>query len=225
MKKINCIIIDDEPSSQNVLEQFVENVDYLVLKKVCNHAKEAKKVLEQEKIDLLFLDINMPLISGLEFYKSLKEPPLVIFTTAYSEYAVEGFEVNATDYLLKPFSFDRFLVAVNKAKDILTQNGDKLLLKADKKLHLINFDDILFINSLGDYVKVYHNSSFLITYSKLSSLIERLPKNKFIQVHKSYVINFQKIDVIEGNHILIQENKIPIGQKYKSNFTNKLNSY
>ena len=225
MKKINCIIIDDEPSSQNVLEQFVENIDYLVLKKVCNHAVEAKKVLEEEKIDLLFLDINMPLISGLEFYKSLKEPPLVIFTTAYSEYAVEGFEVNATDYLLKPFSFDRFLVAVNKAKDILTQNGDKLLLKADKKLHLINFDDILFINSLGDYVKVYYNSSFLITYSKLSSLIERLPKNKFIQVHKSYVINFQKIDVIEGNHILIQENKIPIGQKYKSNFTNKLNSY
>ncbi|WP_299618754.1 response regulator transcription factor [uncultured Tenacibaculum sp.] len=225
MKKINCIIIDDEPSSQNVLEQFVESVDYLVLKKVCNHAIEAKKVLEEEKIDLLFLDINMPLISGLEFYKSLKEPPLVIFTTAYSEYAVEGFEVNATDYLLKPFSFDRFLVAVNKAKDILTQNGDKLLLKADKKLHLINFDDILFINSLGDYVKVYHNSNFLITYSKLSSLIERLPKNKFIQVHKSYVINFQKIDVIEGNHILIQENKIPIGQKYKSNFTNKLNSY
>lgn len=225
IKKINCIIIDDEPSSQNVLEQFVKKVDFLELKAVCNHAQEAQKVIEDEKIDLLFLDINMPIISGLEFYKSLINPPLVIFTTAYAEYAVEGFDVNATDYLLKPFSFERFQKAVIKAKDILKQDEDKLILKADKRLHIIKFEDILFVQSLGDYVKVHTKNNTLTTYSKLSTMIEKLPSNNFIQVHKSYAINIQKVNFIEGNHLLISEHKVPIGQKYKPNLIKHLNNY
>ncbi|WP_442264953.1 LytR/AlgR family response regulator transcription factor [Tenacibaculum sp. ZS6-P6] len=225
IKKINCIIIDDEPSSQNVLEQFVKKIDFLELKAVCNHAQEAQKVIEVEKVDLLFLDINMPIISGLDFYKSLINPPLVIFTTAYAEFAVEGFDVNATDYLLKPFSFERFQKAVIKAKDILKQDEDKLILKADKRLHIIKFEDILFVQSLGDYVKVHTTNNTLTTYSKLSTMIEKLPSNNFIQVHKSYAINIQKVNFIEGNHLLISEHKIPIGQKHKQNLTKHLNNY
>ncbi len=225
MKKINCIIIDDEPSSQDVLEQFVSNIDFLVLKGICNHAVEAKEVIENEKIDLLFLDINMPIISGLEFYKSLNNPPLVIFTTAYATYAVEGFEINATDYLLKPFSFERFLKAVTKAKDILKQDEDKIILKADKRLHVVKFNDILFIKSLGDYIKVYTSNNTLITYSKLSNILEKLPIKDFIQVHKSYIINTNKISFIEGNQIIIEENKIPIGKTHKKNLINHLNNY
>ncbi|WP_162288589.1 LytR/AlgR family response regulator transcription factor [Tenacibaculum jejuense] len=225
MKKINCIIIDDEPSSQQVLQQFVNEIDFLALKATCNHALEAKEIMKNEKIDLLFLDINMPIISGLDFYKSLTNPPLVIFTTAYAEYAIEGFDVNATDYLLKPFSFERFFKAVTKVKDILKKDDHQLVVKADKRLHLINFDEILFIQSLGDYVKVHTENNSLTTYSKLSAMLEKLPSKDFIQVHKSYIINTKKINFIEGNHLSVSEHKIPIGQKHKPNLISILNNY
>ena len=150
---INCLIIDDEPSSQNVLKSFINKIDYLNLMHVCNNAIEALAYLKNNAVDLLFLDINMPQLSGVSFYKSLQNPPKVIFTTAYSEYALEGFNLNATDYLLKPFSFERFVQAVSKLKDVNNYQVENIVIKADKKLHQIKIDDIYFIESLGDYIR------------------------------------------------------------------------
>ncbi len=221
---VSCIIIDDEPSSQNVLKSFVNRVDYLELKKVCNNALEALDYLKSNTVDLLFLDINMPELSGISFYKSLQNPPKVIFTTAYSEYALEGFEVEATDYLLKPFSFERFLKALEKVKKFITENKKTIIVKSDKKLHQVNIEDILFIEGLGDYIKVYLQDSFLVTYKTLKKISEELPKSHFIQIHKSFVIDKNKVDYIEGNLISIQNHKIPLGQKFKKMFLEKFNS-
>ena len=160
--KLNCLIIDDEPSSQSILKIFCKDVEFLNVISICNNALEAMSILNnQNNIDLLFLDINMPKLSGLNFYKSLQNPPDVIFTTAYSEYALDGFEVNAIDYLLKPFSFERFLTAVNKAinkkksDDNSITHDDFLIIKSNKVLHKINPNDILFVEAVGDYVKVH----------------------------------------------------------------------
>ena len=219
---IRCIIIDDEPSSQNVLKSFVDKIDYLDVLQVCNNALEALDFLRNNTVDLLFLDINMPHLSGVSFYKSLKNPPKVIFTTAYSEYALEGFEVEAIDYLLKPFSFERFVKAISKVKALNDDKIDYILLKSDKKLHQIKTDDIYFIEGLGDYIKVHLKNSYLVTYKSLTKMNELLPKSDFIQVHKSFIINKNKLDYIEGNLAVVNTNKIPLGQKFKSNFLNNI---
>lgn len=225
---INCLIIDDEPSSQIVLKTFVNQINFLTLSGVCNNAVEALTKLKSDAtIQLLFLDINMPQISGLSFYKSLQNPPLVIFTTAYPQYAIEGFEVNAIDYLLKPFSFDRFFTAINKVVDKITlskkiENSDEhLLVKADKKLHKIQISDIIYIEALGDYVKIHQKENFLLTNSTFKNILNSLPKNTFIQVHKSFAVNLKKVHIIDGNQIVLNSNKIPIGLTFKSVFLEK----
>jgi DNA-binding LytR/AlgR family response regulator len=220
---IRCLIIDDEPSSQNVLKSFVQKIDYLALAHVCNNALDALAYLKNNHIDLLFLDINMPQLSGIDFYKSLKNPPKVIFTTAYSTYALEGFEVDATDYLLKPFSFERFVKAVSKIKDLKEEKKDFIIVKADKKLHQIKIDDIYFLESLGDYSKVHLENNFLITYKPLKRMHNSLPKSIFIQVHKSFIINKNKLNFVEGNLAIINTHKIPLGQKYKKEFLANFN--
>lgn len=221
---IKCIIIEDEPSSQNVLQQFVSRLDFLQLEGICNNALEAMDFLKTHPVDLLFLDINMPHLSGLSFYKSLQNPPLVIFTTAYSEYALDGFDVNATDYLLKPFSFERFFKAVTKAREILSNKTEQehIIIKADKKLHQVKFGDILFVEALGDYIKIHLKDKTLVTYKTLSKIKSALPESNFLQVHKSYIINKNCIDYVEGNQVIIQNNKIPLGQKFKTDFLNRL---
>jgi DNA-binding LytR/AlgR family response regulator len=220
---IRCLIIDDEPSSQNVLKSFIQKIDYLALAHVCNNALEALAYLKSNHIDLLFLDINMPQLSGIDFYKSLKNPPKVIFTTAYSAYALEGFEVDATDYLLKPFSFERFVKAVTKVKDLKDDKIDYIIVKADKKLHQIKIEDVYFIEGLGDYNKVHLKNNFLVTYKSLKMMHNSLPKSTFIQVHKSYIINKNKLDYIEGNLAIVNAHKIPLGQKYKKEFLENFN--
>ncbi|WP_397444984.1 LytR/AlgR family response regulator transcription factor [Polaribacter sp. R77954] len=222
--KIRCIIIDDEPSSQNVLKSFINKIDYLDLKQVCNDALEALEYLKNTSIDLLFLDINMPQLSGISFYKSLQKPPKVIFTTAYSEYALDGFDLDATDYLLKPFSFERFVQAISKIKVLNDQKTESIIIKSNKRLHQIKVDDILYVESLGDYIKVHFTSHFLIVYKTLKNMYTELPKTLFKQVHKSYIINKNKIDYIEGNRIIIQSNKIPLGHKYKKDFLDNFKS-
>ena len=216
--KITCIIIDDEPSSQNVLKSFINRIDYLELTHVCNDALEALDYLKNNAVDLLFLDINMPQLSGISFYKSLLNPPKVIFTTAYSEYALEGFELEAIDYLLKPFSFERFVKAVSKIKNLNDDKTEHIIIKSDKKLHQIKFDDIIFVEGLGDYIKVHLKDSFLVTYKTLKDMKNALPSSIFIQVHKSFIINKNKVDYIEGNLAIINSNKVPLGQKYKNEF-------
>ncbi|WP_299119141.1 LytTR family DNA-binding domain-containing protein [uncultured Tenacibaculum sp.] len=219
---IRCLIIDDEPSSQNVLKLFINKIEYLELIHICNDALEALDFLKSNDIDLLFLDINMPQLSGISFYKSLKNPPKVIFTTAYSEYALDGFEVDAIDYLLKPFSFDRFLKAVSKIKNLKDNSIDYIIIKSEKKLHQIKVNDIYYIEGLGDYIKVHLKDTFLITYKTLKKITDLLPKSYFVQVHKSYIINKNRLDYIEGNLAVINSKNIPLGQKYKSTFLNKL---
>jgi DNA-binding LytR/AlgR family response regulator len=228
--KINCLIIDDEPSSQTVLKKFVADVEFLELVGVCNNAIEALQILNQNQgVDLLFLDINMPKISGLTFYKSLQHPPNVIFTTAYSGYAVDGFEVNAIDYLLKPFSFERFFTAVTKVLEKQMPNGSRtendyfIMVKSNKILHKINTNDILYIEAFGDYVKVYLDDNYIMTNATFTSVFESLPQHIFIRTHKSFAINFKYMNSIIGNQINIKNFKIPIGQKYKTELLEFIN--
>ena len=228
--KISCLIIDDEPSSQLVLKKFIADVGFLNLIGVCNNALDALQVLKENRtIDLLFLDINMPKISGLTFYKSLQNPPEVIFTTAYPQYAVDGFEVNAIDYLLKPFSFDRFFTAVNKVVEKKFNNGNLsekdhfMLIRSNKTLHKISSDTILFIEAFGDYVKVHLEDKYILTNATFTSIFESLPKPNFIRTHKSFAINFKKMSSISGNQITIKNFKIPIGQKFRVEFLEVMN--
>lgn len=223
--EFNCIIIDDEPSSQTILKKFIADIDFLNLSDICNNASEAIKLLNTNKgIDLMFLDINMPKISGITLYKSLQNPPDVIFTTAYSQYAVDGFEVNAIDYLLKPFSFQRFLSAINKAverkgvKENQKNENTFLLIKANKTIHKVNPNNIEYIEALGDYVKIHFENSFIITNSTFSSVLKKLQTHKFIQTHKSFAVNLERMNRISGNQVFIGTTSIPIGQKYKSEF-------
>lgn len=216
--KVKCLIIDDEPSSQNILNTFINDIDFLELKGIFNNAIDAIDVLRTQQIDLLFLDINMPKISGLEFYKSLQNPPKVIFTTAYAQYAIDGFEVNAIDYLLKPFSFNRFLKAVNKLNQENITNKDYLIVKANKAIHKAYFTDIQYIEACGDYVKIHLAKNIITTNSTFTKILERLPQNIFIRTHKSFAINTNKVKQVNGNIVLIDDIKVPIGQKYKSDF-------
>ncbi len=224
--KLNCLIIDDEPSSQSVLKIFCDDVEFLNAVSICNNALEAISILNSQKdIDLLFLDINMPKLSGLEFYKSMQHPPDVIFTTAYSEFALEGFEVNAIDYLLKPFSFERFLAAANKAlnkKKSENNSDDAILIKANKVLHKVHPDDILFVEAFGDYVKVHQEHSIITTNSTFTNILKLLP-NQFVRCHKSFAVNLKKMNSLAGNVITIGDKTVPIGQTYKSDFLKSLN--
>ncbi|MCE7993404.1 MAG: response regulator transcription factor [Roseivirga sp.] len=216
---INCLIIDDEPLSRDVLRKYVEDHPDLSLLAECKDAFEAMTRLEESTIDLIFLDINMPKLSGINFYKSLNQKPMVVFTTAYPEFAVEGFELDAIDYLLKPFSFERFVKAINKVKG---KNGgqekevsDFIMLKADKKMYRTAYDDILFFEALGDYVKVHTRDRVLIIASTLKRLLAELPEAQFIRTHKSFIISKSKVEYIEGNQIKIGEQMVSIGQAFR----------
>jgi len=229
---IKCLVVDDEPASQDVLIEYINSCPDLELIQVCSNAFEANEVLnDHENIRLIFLDISMPKLSGMKFYRSLSNPPYVIFTTAYPEYAIEGFEVDAVDYLLKPFPFERFLKAVNKVFEKLKSqqtkgNGlqveDFILLKSDKKIHKVDLGDIFYLESIGDYVKVYFKDKNIIVHGTLQGLASQLDPDRFVRVHKSFVISIHRFDYIEGNMIKILDTRIPIGQTYKANFLDRI---
>jgi len=218
-----CLVIEDEPLAQQVLKKYIADHPMLQLTAISNDALEAQQVLQREKISILFLDINLPKLSGIHFLRSLPDPPVVIFTTAYPEFAVEGFDLNATDYLMKPFSFERFLKAVHKAIDKLKQQGSPqaaealrfIFLKADKKVFRINTDDILYCEALDDYVKVITTEEQYLVHYTLKKLIDELPHGSFIRVHKSYVIAKDKIRFFEGNYVKVGSADIPIGASYR----------
>lgn len=225
MTRITCMIVEDEPVSQEILKKYIADYPSLELVAVCNNAIEATGQLRKTTPDLMFLDITMPKVSGLDFYRSLSDPPYVIFTTAYPEFAVSGFEVNAVDYLVKPFPFERFLRAMNKVENILkpdAQSSDFILLQADKKIHKVNFEDIFFVEAMGDYVKVHGPEKTLIVHQTLQKLEDQLPINQFFRVHKSYLVSLNRIDYIEGNTVVVQQEQIPIGQTYRSDFFSRL---
>jgi DNA-binding LytR/AlgR family response regulator len=226
MNRISCIVVEDEPASQDIMKTYIADYPVLELKTICNNAIEASEAVQKHRPDVLFLDINMPKMSGLEFYSSLTNPPYVIFTTAYPEFAIEGFEVDAVDYLVKPFSFTRFVKAVNKLQEkinIRVIPQDSIMLQADKKIHRVPIAEILFLEAMGDYVKVHFNDRSIIVHQTLQKLQMQLPL-QFVRVHKSYVVSLSRIDYVEGNVIFIQGKQVAIGQTYRNDFINVLNS-
>ena len=218
--KINCIIVDDEPASREVLEKYVEDTDSLHLIAVCKNAMEANELLIKQDIDLMFLDINMPKVSGIQLLKSLSLPPKVIFTTAYSEHAIDGFELNAVDYLLKPFSFERFLKAVNKYSQLINKgnlNSNRtVLLKSDKKLYRILIDDIVYLEAVGDYVKILFKEQSILVHGTFQNLLEQISHPNIIRIHRSYAISITKFDFIDGNQISVNNKIFPIGKAYRN---------
>ena len=220
---IRCLIVDDEPSARLILAQYIGQVPQLQTAGECSEALQAIEFLRDQPVDLLFLDINMPRLSGISFLKASPHPPAVILTTAYDEYALEGYELDIVDYLLKPFSFERFLKAVTKAEKRLnpSKNQDYLVVRADKKTYKISYDDILFIESLGDYVTIHTVTQKLTTYDTLKNLEDKLPVHRFIRVHKSFLISLDKTDYMEGNLFVVKGHQIPIGATYKEEVVNR----
>jgi DNA-binding LytR/AlgR family response regulator len=231
---MNCIIVDDEPLAQQVIEEYTKMLPFLKLVGKCSSAFEAYDVLRTEKVDLIFLDIHMPNVSGIDFISSLENKPYFIFTTAYSEHALEGFNLSAMDYLLKPIPFERFLKAVNKVYDIYTLRGGKretkgdmvearkpdefIMVKSEYQTQRISLDDITHIEGLKDYVKIYLVSGKpVVTLNSLKNMAEKLPE-AFIRVHKSYIVSINKINSIVRNRIIIGEKWIPIGENFKDVF-------
>ncbi|MCA9731700.1 MAG: response regulator transcription factor [Deferribacteres bacterium] len=229
---INCLVVEDEPAAQDILRKYIADCPWLNLVDVCKNALAASEVMNRSEIQLLFLDINMPGLSGMSFYKSLANPPFVIFTTAYPEFAVEGFEVNAVDFLLKPFPFDRFLKAVNKATDsINSQNSSSgnaayafVLLKSEKKLHRVRVNEIVHIEAIGDYVNVHLRRGGLIVHETFKGLLDQLPSGYMSRIHKSHAIAVDKIEFIEGNRVRVRDKFVPIGQAFRNEFMQTLKS-
>ncbi|MFT6149319.1 MAG: DNA-binding LytR/AlgR family response regulator [Saprospiraceae bacterium] len=232
------IIVDDEPLALDVMETYVEKLPSLELVARCENAVQAFDVLSREEVDIMFLDIQMPQLTGIDFLKSLSNPPLVIFTTAYPNYAIEGYELNVIDYLLKPISFERFMKAVNKALSQLElqnetvatsgnseekEGADFIFVKADKKLIKINYADILYIEGLKDYVIIKMATSRVITLQTMKSLEAKLPANIFKRIHRSYIVNLDKIDAVIGNMVEVEKKHLPIGKNYREELLNIVN--
>lgn len=236
---MKCIIVDDEPLAVDIITSFVEKVPHLELCASTNNALEAIELIAKHDADLVFLDIQMPNLSGIELVKTLNNPPLIIFTTAYSNYALDGFELNAVDYLLKPIPFDRFIKAVNKAMDRFRlrntptnheeqkvapePEADFILVKADYSMVRVGFDQILFIEGLKDYLKIVMASGKpILTLNSLKNYEERLPQSKFIRVHRSYIVAINKIESIQKHRIIIGKDRIPIGDNFKEAFYQRM---
>ncbi len=228
---LKFIIVDDEPLAHEIIEEFCRMIPHIELKNNCYNAMEAIQYLNNNTIDFMFLDINMPELRGLDFLRTLTHPPKTIITTAYKEYALEGFELNVVDYLLKPFSFNRFVKAINKlsastfaspVKNVVNDTeANRFFIKGDKKYHQIDADRILYIEAYGNYSKIYLIDDMIVSHDKISSYETLLSNANFLRVHKSFMVAIDKIKFIEGNRIFIEEHKIPIGQTYKAN-VNKL---
>lgn len=225
MKKYNCIIIDDEPLSRELIGDYVADCHELNLLASFANAIDARNYLQLEPVDLLFLDINMPRLSGISLIKSLPKAPAVIFITAYPDYAVEGFELEAVDYLLKPVEQERFMKAISRFISRLTQketSPDFIMVKADKKIFRIELDQLLYVEAMGDYIRVVTTDRKLTVYDRLSSFMERLPRDRFCQIHKSYLIALSRIDYLEGNQVHLGEICLPVGKNFRNNLTDWL---
>jgi DNA-binding LytR/AlgR family response regulator len=232
---IRCIAVDDEMLALELIEDNIKKVPFLELVKSCRSAMEAIELMRSEPVDLVFLDIQMPDITGIQMLRSMHSKPLVIFTTAYSNYAREGFDLDVIDYLLKPYSFERFLKAVNKAHEYMTLHervmtkaaarevaatANFLFVKADYKLYKINLSDILYIEGLKDYVKIYISDKPIVTQMSMKALEDRLPAHDFVRVHRSFIVAFSKIDFIQKHMLTIGKKEIPISEHYRDQLFN-----
>ncbi|PJR04574.1 LytR/AlgR family response regulator transcription factor [Avrilella dinanensis] len=219
---IQAIAIDDEPLALKVIEHHCKKTAGIKLEKTFTNLQEAYKYLEEYPVDLLFLDIEMPQQNGVDFYKSLSVKPSVIFTTAYDHYAIEGFNVNAVDYILKPISLDRFQTAVEKTKNYLEKVVDYLMIRADYKLYKVDYSEILYIESLDDYIQIYLNSkSKIIARMSMKNIIEKLPSEMFIRIHRSYIIPTARVQSIKNKQIVLPEITLPVGETFRENVLKK----
>jgi two-component system LytT family response regulator len=236
-KKMKCIVVDDEALARKLLETYIGQIPNLELVAMCKNPMEAAEVLQRETIDLMFLDIQMPQITGISFLKGLQQKPYVIFTTAYERYALEGYALDVVDYLLKPFGFERFFQAVNKVAERLKPNKsivqnptktidntikDYILVKSEHRIHRIKFKDIDYIQSMQAYVAFYIKNERILSLNTMKNLEVELPENQFIRIHKSYIVAIDKIEILEGNQIVIGKNKLPIGASYREEVKNKI---
>ena len=219
MSTIKCIITDDEPFARKGLQSYIEKIGFLELVAVCEDALQLNNHIKQQAVDLIFLDIEMPYITGIDFLKSASSPPKVIFTTAYEQYALQGYELDVLDYLLKPISFERFLKAADKAFDYFSSQGqgadDFLFVKAGNKLEKVYFDQIYFIEAMENYVSIFLQDKKLVVHATLKSVQQQLPVTSFIQPHKSYLVNVHAIQSIEGNLLNIHQYQVPISKYQK----------
>ncbi|MBQ0787896.1 MAG: response regulator transcription factor [Oceanihabitans sp.] len=235
--KITCIIVDDEPMALNLVESYVEKTPFLELKQKCSSAMEAMEFIKEQPVDLLFLDIQMPDLTGIEFSKMLPKETRVIFTTAFDQYALEGFKVEALDYLLKPFDYAEFLGAANKAntwfelvkgkqKNILSEEKEFLFVKSEYKQLRIKLADVLYFEGLKDYIKIWlkDNPKPILTLMSLKSLEEELPETHFMRVHRSFIVSLKNIEVIERSQIIINEQRITVSEQYKPKFLAFINN-
>ncbi|MBW8688250.1 LytR/AlgR family response regulator transcription factor [Chitinophaga rhizophila] len=226
--KIRCVITDDEPYARKGLQGYIGQIDFLEVAGVCESAVELNAFLRKEQVDLLFLDIEMPYLSGIELLKTLTTPPKVIFTTAYEKYAMQGYELEVLDYLLKPISFERFLKAANKAYDYFTlqkqakPRPEYFFIKVDSKLEKVVISDILFVEGMENYVTVHTRQKKLMTHLTLKMLQEHLPADQFLQPHKSYIVAIDRIDAIEGNMLILGGYQVPVSRYQKEEIMQKI---
>ena len=230
MNEIRCMIVDDEPLAREIIKNHIAATPELTLVKTCMNASEAYEGIHQHQIDLIFLDIQMPVITGTEFLRSLRNPPLVIFTTAFHNYAIEGFELNSVDYLLKPVTYERFYQSIQRVKDRLRLNipsinepvVDYLFIKQDSRLIRVNFDNIRYIEAEKDFSSVVTEDRKLLAGMHLKMFESMLPENLFVRVHRSFIVNLSKVGSINGNMVELGKTEIPIGGNYKENLLKRL---
>lgn len=230
--KITCIIVEDEPLARSGLEGYVKDVDFLEIKALCSDAVEANNAINSHQPDLMFLDIQMPRLTGIEFLKSLKNPPMVIFTTAYPNYALQGFELDVVDYLVKPYPFDRFLKAVNKARELfLLKNKpphsnpatyDYFFVKTDNRMEKVVVDDIVYVEAMENYMMIKTTRQKIMTLMTMKNIEVTLPDQHFMRVHKSYLVNIRFIQSVEGNQINTGSEKIPLSRQKKQELLDRL---
>lgn len=235
LDKIRCIIVDDEPVALDIMENHLSKINKIEIIGRCRNATEAFNMLNANKTDLIFLDINMPGISGISFAKSINKNIKIIFTTAYREYAIDGFDLHAVDYLLKPISFDRLLDAVNNFQEVhLDQNdvqvtngnsSDFIFVKIDRKMHKIDFSKILWIESLNDYLKIETTEGTKVTRETISSIEMKLPQTKFIRMHRSFIIAIDRIESYSHEEVIIHNKSIPISRTYKEQLIKRLENF
>jgi DNA-binding LytR/AlgR family response regulator len=229
MNIFNCLIVDDEPIARDIIINYCSHLPLLHILDVCENALEAKNILQEQNVDILFLDIHLPILDGISLLKVLKNTPQVIFTTAFKEYAVNAFDLEACDYLVKPFSLERFIVAVDKAIERLNASERKTLMKnaneenylffkTDGKIYKIKHDDILYAEAKGNYTKIVTNNLIITPNISFTKFEKMLPAIIFVRVHRSFIINKSKIDHIEGNRLFINKVEIPIGSNYRDRF-------
>jgi len=223
---ISCVAVDDEPLALDVLKDFISKTPLLESKGEFSDAFQAMDFLKKNQIDILFLDIQMPQLTGIQLLKSLPDPPLVIFTTAYSSYAVEGFNLDAIDFLLKPFAYERFLKAVNKASEYLNyrdkptsiDNSTFIFIKSDYQIVKIGLDEILYIEGMDDYVKIFTNEKMLLSNMTMKDMLKKLPPQLFARVHRSFIVPLQRIESVRNKRIKIADKSIPVGDSYAEAF-------